>query len=137
METIAKLQVGTAYLDITLARTNTAVILRIGDDDSRWRAERAVGSAAGADLWRFVQAAAHRIVADYLEEGANSEFAPDAATAVYVQAGSTGVVRAELGNDESVFLTARLLIKVVHRLASREATLFDAAGRKVTVRVAE
>ncbi len=136
MKTICKLQIGTASLDLTVTCMETAVVLRIGDEDSRWRAERAAGATAGADIWRYVLAGAHRIVADYIELGAAADFR-DAASAVYVEAGSVGVVRAELCDDESASTTAKLLAKAARRLAGREATVFDSQGRKVTVRVPE
>jgi hypothetical protein len=134
MKTICKLQIGTAFLDLTVACMETAVVLRIGDEDSRWRAERVLGSTAGANLWRFVRAASHRAVADYLDLWGDPEH-EDAGNTIYVETGSDSVVRVELGTEESVNATAKLMAKVARRLAGREATILDANGNMITVRI--
>jgi hypothetical protein len=136
MEIIGKLRIGTAVLDIIVERRPSVVTLRIGDEDSRWRAERVIGKSAGADLWRHVKAAAHRAVADYLELGTRPSF-EKAATAVYVEVGALGIVRAELGDDDSTDATARLMTKVARRLARLEHEVLDGNGQRITVTIPE
>jgi hypothetical protein len=70
-------------------------------------------------------------VADYLELSVRAEYA-DAATAVYVEIGSVGIVRVELGDGDSPDVTARLMAKVARRLAG-EREIFDANGQPRTV----
>ena len=137
MQIIGKLRIGSAALHITLESRPSVVTLRIGDEDSRWRAERAIGGTAGADLWRHVKAAAHRAVADYLELGARPGTFERAASAVYVEIGSVGIVRAELGDGDSPDATARLMTKVARRLAKLEHEMVDGDGRRVTVTIPE
>jgi hypothetical protein len=59
----------------------------------------------------------------------------DAGNTIYVETGSDSVVRVELGTEESVNATDRLMAKVARRLAGREATIFDAHGNRITVRI--
>jgi hypothetical protein len=134
MKAICKLQIESASLDLTVTSMETAVVLRIGDEDSRWRAERVLGPSAGANLWRFVRAASHRAVADYLDLWGDPEH-EGAGNTIYVETGSDSVVRVELGRGESPNATARLMAKVARRLAGREATILDANGKRITVRI--